>query len=304
MTSTSHADGGAVTSHADGGAVTSHADGRAAGYRATHTLPLRTELTRQFKRRRTHLALGFLALLPVILAVAFAIGGSNSESGAVDLIELGTRGGVNFTVFCLFMSVGFLLIVVVALFFGDSVASEASWSSLRYLLAIPVPRGRLLQQKAIVSAALSGLAILILFGVALALGTTLYGTGPLVTPFGDSLGYGEAVGRLLLALAYIAVNLTWVAGLALLLSVLTDAPLGAVGGTVMVSILVQILDQITALGQWRDYLPGHFSFAWTRLLAPTVDWHDIVVGSFSALAYAAVFGLLAWQRFAVKDITS
>lgn len=293
-----------TSTHADGGAVTSHADGRAAGYRATHTLPLRTELKRQFKRRRTHLALGFLALLPVILAVAFAIGGSNSESGSVDLIELGTRGGVNFTVFCLFMSVGFLLIVVVALFFGDSVASEASWSSLRYLLAIPVPRSRLLQQKAIVSAALSAMAILILFGVALALGTALYGTGPLVTPFGDSLGYGEAVGRLLVALAYIAVNLTWVAGLALLLSVLTDAPLGAVGGTVMVSILVQILDQITALGQWRDYLPGHFSFAWTRLLAPTVDWHDIVVGSFSALAFAAVFGLLAWQRFAVKDITS
>jgi ABC-2 type transport system permease protein len=302
---TSHADGGAVTSHADGGAATSHPDGRAAGYRATHTLPLRTELKRQFKRRRTHLALGFLALLPVILAIAFAIGGSDSSgSGGVDLIELGTTGGVNFTVFCLFMSVGFLLIVVVALFFGDSVASEASWSSLRYLLAIPVPRSRLLQQKAIVSAALSALAILILFGVALTLGTALYGTGPLVTPFGDSLGYGEAVGRLLVALAFIAVNLTWVAGLALLLSVLTDAPLGAVGGTVMVSILVQILDQITALGHWRDYLPGHFSFAWTRLLAPTVDWHDIVVGSFSALAYAAVFGLLAWQRFAVKDITS
>ncbi|WP_051637504.1 ABC transporter permease [Rhodococcus sp. UNC363MFTsu5.1] len=293
-----------VTSDADGGTVASHADGRAAGYRATHTLPLRTELKRQFKRRRTRLALGFLALLPVILAVAFAIGGSDSGSGAVDLIELGTRGGVNFTVFCLFMSVGFLLIVVVALFFGDSVASEASWSSLRYLLAIPVPRSRLLQQKAIVSAALSALAILILFGVALTLGTALYGTGPLVTPFGDSLGYGEAVGRLLAALAFIAVNLTWVAGLALLLSVLTDAPLGAVGGTVMVSILVQILDQITALGHWRDYLPGHFSFAWTRLLAPTVDWHDIVVGSFSALAYAAAFGLLAWQRFAVKDITS
>ncbi|TQF65462.1 ABC transporter permease subunit [Rhodococcus spelaei] len=289
----------------DGQAPEPYTDGRAAGYHARRTLPLRTELVRQFKRRRTHLALGFLAVLPVILAVAFAIGGgSGSSSGTIDLIDLGTRGGVNFTVFSLFMSVGFLLIVVVALFFGDSVASEASWSSLRYLLAIPVPRSRLLQQKAIVSAVLSVLALLLLFAVALALGTALYGTGPLVTPFGDSLGYGEAVGRLALALTYIAVNLTWVAGLAMLLSVLTDAPLGAVGGTVMVSILVQILDQITALGHWRDVLPGHFSFAWTRFLAPTVDWHDVVVGSFSALACAAVFGVCAWQRFSAKDITS
>lgn len=302
MTSTDRSGDAAA---ADGRGDAAAADGRAPGYRPHSTLPLRTELTRQFLRRRTHLALGLLALLPVILATAFAIGSSGASSaGAVDLIDLGTRGGVNFTVFCLFMSVGFLLIVVVALFFGDSVASEASWSSLRYLLAIPVPRGRLLRQKAIVSAALSALALLLLFGVGLALGTALYGTGPLVTPFGDSLGYGDAVGRLALALAYIAVNLTWVAGLAMLLSVLTDAPLGAVGGTVMVSILVQILDQITALGGWRDLLPGHFSFAWTRFLAPTVDWHDVVVGSFSALAYAAVFGVLAWQRFAVKDITS
>ncbi|MGW0175978.1 ABC transporter permease [Rhodococcus sp. NPDC003322] len=280
------------------------ADGRAPGYRAGRTLPLRTELVRQCKRRRTHLALGFLAVLPLILVLAFAIGGSGSDSGATDLIELATRGGVNFTVFTLLMSVGFLLIVVVALFFGDAIASEASWSSLRYLLAIPVPRSRLLQQKAIVSAVLSIAALLLLVVVALTVGTVSYGTAPLVTPFGDSLGYGEAIGRLALALGYVAVNLIWVAGLALLLSVLTDAPLGAVGGTVMVSILVQILDQITALGHWRDYLPGHFSFAWTRFLAPTVDWHDIVVGSFAALAYGTAFAVAAWWWFARKDITS
>lgn len=280
------------------------ADGRAPGYRARRTLPLRTELVRQCKRRRTQLALGFLAALPLILVLAFTIGGSEASSDTTDLIALATSGGVNFTVFTLLMSVGFLLIVVVALFFGDAVASEASWSSLRYLLAIPIPRSRLLQQKAIVSAMLSVAALVLLFAVALGVGTLVYGAAPLVTPFGDSLGYGEAVGRLGLALLYIAVNLIWVAGLALLLSVLTDAPLGAVGGAVMVSILVQILDQITALGSWRDYLPGHFSFAWSRLLAPTVDWHDIVIGSFSALAYGTLFAVIAWQRFEAKDITS
>lgn len=280
------------------------ADGSAEGYRAAATLPLRTELRRQFARRRTHLALGLLALLPFILATAFAIGRSNSDASTGGLIELGTHGGVNFTVFCLFMSVGFLLIVVVALFFGDAVASEASWSSLRYLLAIPVPRSRLLQQKAIISAFLSVVAILVLLFVSLTLGTVLYGTAPLMTPFGDSLPYWTAVGRLFVAGAYIAVNLTWVAGLALLLSVSTDAPLGAVGGTVMVSIVVQILDQITALGSLRDFLPGHFANAWTRMLSPSIDWHDVATGSFSALAYATVFGVLAWMRFSRKDITS
>ena len=272
---------------------TTHSDGRAPGYVGSHTLPYVTELRRQFGRRRTQLAIGFLALLPVILAIAFTVGSSSeTDSDAGGLIELGTRGGVNFTVFALFMSVGFLLIVVVALFFGDSVASEASWSSLRYLLAIPVPRTRLLLQKALVSATLSLAAIGVLVGVSLALGTALYGADPLVTPFGDGLAYGDAV------------NLLWVAGLAMLLSVLTDAPLGAVGGAVMTSILMQILDQITALGSLRNYLPGHYANSWIDALSPTIEWNDMVVGTFSALAYATVFGVAAWLRFGSKDITS
>ncbi|CAM3059474.1 ABC transporter permease [Skermania piniformis] len=266
------------------------------------TLPLRTELERQLRRRRTQVTFGALALLPGILAAAFAIGGS--DAGGAGLIELATHSGLNFTAFCLLMSVGFLLIVVVALFFGDAIASEASWSSLRYLLAIPVPRGRLLRQKAIVSAGLSTGAILLLGAVALALGTLLYGADPLVNPYGDALAYPTGVVRLLLGLGIVVVGLSWVAGLALLLSVLTDAPLGAVGGTVMIAIVVEILDQVTALGSLRDLLPGHFSFAWTRVLAPVIDWPDIVTGAFSSLAYACVFGLTAWTLFARKDITS
>ena len=283
---------------------TTHADGRAAGYSGGRTLPFRTELRRQLGRRRTQLAIGFLALLPVILVVAFTVGSSSADSDAGGLIELGTRGGMNFTVFALFMSVGFLLIVVVALFFGDSVASEASWSSLRYLLAIPVPRSRLLTQKALVSATLSSAAILVLVGVSLLIGTVMYGAESLVTPLGEGLSYGTSLVRLLIAVAYIGVNLLWVAGLAMLLSVLTDAPLGAVGGAVMTSILMQILDQITALGSLRNYLPGHYANSWIDAFGTNIDWNDMLVGSFSAITYAAVFGLIAWRRFATKDITS
>ena len=68
---------------------------------------------------------------------------------------------------------------------------------------------------------------------------------------------------MLLGALYVAVYLSWVAALALLLSVSTDAPLGAVGGAVMVSIVSQILDQITALEDLRDYLPTHYGTAWS-----------------------------------------
>ena len=281
-----------------------NAFGAAPGYRAAATLPLRVELARQLRRRRTMLTLGFLALLPFLLLLAFTIGRDDRNRGAVTLVDLATAGGLNFVVFTIFSTANFLLVLVVALFFGDSVASEASWSSLRYLLAAPVPRGRLLRQKAGVAALLSFFALVLLPAVAMAVGVLAYGAGNLVLPTGQSLGFAMAAGRLALVPVYLAVHLVWVAGLALLLSVSTDAPLGAVGGAVMASILSQILETIEALGDLRDYLPTRFNSAWADLLASPIDWTHLASGAFSGLAYATVFGLAARYRFATKDITS
>ena len=112
-------------------------------------LRLMTELRRQASRPRTRIALACMVALPLIILIAFEFGGGgdddNNGSGATrSLVDLATAGGANFALFTLLVSSSFLLVVVFALFFGDTVASEASWGSLRYLLAIPVPRARLL----------------------------------------------------------------------------------------------------------------------------------------------------------------
>ena len=211
---------------------------------------------------------------------------------------------MNFAVFALFSSASFLFVVVVALFFGDTVASEASWSSLRYLLAIPVPRVRLLRQKAIVAALLSLATLLVLPLVALVLGTLVYGAGDYLSPTGESLPYGTALVRIALAVAYLAIHLLWVAGVASLLSVVTDAPLGAVGGAVLVSILSQILDTVDALGSIRNVLPTHDVFAFADLLTLDVDGTDLARGVLSALVWCIAFGATAVWWFRRKDITS
>ncbi|MBA2324852.1 MAG: ABC transporter permease [Pseudonocardiales bacterium] len=276
----------------------------APGYRPGHTLRLSVELVRQLTRRRTQVTFALVALLPVLLWGAFRLARQAPPSGSLSLVDLAKSSGPNFTVFALFATASFLLVVVVALFFGDTVASEASWSSLRYLLAVPVPRARLLRQKAIVAAGLSVAAIVLLPAVALLVGTLAYGRGDLVTLTGESLRFGPATVRILLGALYVATQLSWVASLALLLSVSTDAPLGAVGGAVMVSIISQILDTITALEGLRNFLPTHYANAWSDLLATQVDWNEMTRGVFAALTYATVFGSLAAWRFATKDIAS
>ncbi|MFE5853849.1 MULTISPECIES: ABC transporter permease [unclassified Streptomyces] len=278
----------------------------APGYRARRTLPLRVEAVRQLKRRRTMVMAGILAALPLVLIAAFAIGGSpdGGENDRITLMDTATASGANFAATCLFASAGFLLVVPVALFHGDTVASEANWSSLRYLLAAPVPRTRLLWSKLAVALGFSAAAMVMLPVIALATGTLAYGWGPLKLPTGGSLDAAETLPRLALVVAFIFVSQLVTAGLAFWLSTKTDAPLGAVGGAVGLTIVGNVLDAVTALGSWRDVLPAHWQFAWIDALQPQLEWSGMVKGAAVSVSYALVLFALAFRNFSRKDIVS
>ncbi|TQS43192.1 ABC transporter permease [Cryptosporangium phraense] len=276
-------------------------------FRPGRTLSFGAEFARQLTRRRTQIALGFLVVLPLILVAAFKVGVPSDPDSAQEgasIADVATSGGANFTLFSIYVASSFLLLVVVALFCGDTVASEASWGTLRYLLASPVPRGRLLRQKLTVGLAYSGFALLLLPTVAMIAGTLAFGWHPLRTQLGADIPALEALGRILLAVGYIAITLLPVAGLAFYLSVRTDAPLGAVGGAVMLWIISNILEAVTALGDLRGLLPTRYGTAWLSLLSSPIDAEDMVKGTVSAVVYTTVFLSLAWWRFLRKDIVS
>jgi ABC-2 type transport system permease protein len=277
--------------------------GRAPNFDPRRTLRLRVEFARQLKRRRTQVAFGLLVVLPIIIAFAFKVGGG-AGADAPQLVGLATSGGFNFALFTEFASVGFLLVVVVALFCGDTVASEASWSSLRYLLAQPVPRSRLLRQKLIVAGSLCVAANALLPIWAFIVGGVFFDFSPARSPVGGTFGSGASSWRLLIIVAYICGQMLVVAALAFLLSVSVDNPLGAVGGAVMLVVVSNILDQITALDPYRHYLPTHFQYAWVDTLSSPIRWDDMIRGTGLALVYSAVFLGYAWLRFDRKDITS
>ncbi|MEU3615856.1 ABC transporter permease [Streptomyces sp. NPDC006872] len=275
----------------------------ASGYQARRTLPLRVELVRQLGRRRTIVMGAVLAALPFVLLIAFAIGGEpGGRNNTVSLMDTATASGANFAAVNLFVSAGFLLVIPVALFCGDTVASEAGWSSLRYLLAAPVPRARLLWSKLVVGLGLSLAAMVLLPVVALAVGSAAYGWGPLELPTGGELAPGTAAQRLLIVIGFIFVSQLVTAGLAFWLSTKTDAPLGAVGGAVGLTIVGNVLDAVTALGDWRDFLPAHWQFAWADAVQPTPEWSGMIQGTAVSVTYALVLFALAFRGFARKDV--
>ncbi|WP_352231763.1 ABC transporter permease subunit [Microtetraspora sp. NBRC 16547] len=282
------------------------APGYAPGYAPGRTLSLRVEFVRQLRRRRTKAMFGLLLALPWILVVAFQFGpGPAGQGNTLRLSDLATQGGLNFAAFALSVSASFLLVVAVALFCGDTVASEADWSSLRYLLAAPVPRDRLLRQKLIVAMGYSAAAVTVLPLMALVAGTLAFGWNDIQVPgTGETIPAADALPRFAVVVGYALVSQFVVASMAFLLSVSTDSPLGAVGGAVGLVIVSSILQAVEALGSIREFLPTFWNNAWTDALTPDPDYSGMIKGVAVSVTYSVILIAVAFRRFRAKDVVS
>ncbi|MEV0631142.1 ABC transporter permease [Nonomuraea wenchangensis] len=278
----------------------------APGYAPRRTLPLRVEIVRQFKRRRTLVMFGLLLALPWILVIAFQFGPQSNNGGqSLRISDLATQSGLNFAAFALSVSANFLLVVAVAMFCGDTVSSEANWSSLRYLLAAPIPRDRLLRQKLIVALGYSAAAVICLPVMALVAGTLAFGWNDIQVPVtGEVIPAVDVLPRFGIVIGYALVSQLVVAALAFLVSTMTDSPLGAVGGAVGLWIVSTILQAVEALGSLREFLPTYWNNAWTDALTPEADWGGMVKGASVSITYAAILVAIAFRRFRRKDVVS
>ena len=272
-------------------------------------LPIRVEFRRQLTRKRTLVAFLLILALPLIVVAAVKFGPSSDGGGGfgdgdLDLVGLATAGGWNFALTMVFFASGFLLLILIAMFCGDTVASEASWSTLRYLLISPVPRRRLLFSKLTVALILSAVSILILIVVSYLIGLIAFGSGALSTPTAGPFTETEAFLRILAIGTYVFLSLLFAAGIAFLMSVITDITLAAVGTAVIVVIVSNILGAIEALGALREWLPTNFANAWIGLLNEEIEWTDIYRGiSYSVISFLILI-TIAVLKFDRKDITS
>ncbi|MFM7213110.1 MAG: ABC transporter permease [Actinomycetota bacterium] len=278
------------------------------GYSAHRTLSVRVEMIRQVRRRRTAVAFGLVIALPIVVALAVifgpSAGGGGLADGDFDVFGLMANGPWNFALSGLFFSSAFLLVILSAMFLGDTVASEASWGTMRYLLVAPVPRRRFLYVKVVVGILLTLAVLLTLVAASFIIGLIAFGTGTLASPLSGTLDAGESTVRLAVITGYIAVTLLVPAGIAFLASVSTDVPLGAVGAAVVIVIFANILDAIDALGALRRLLPTNYAGAWADALGPVIVWEQMAIGLAYNVGVFAVLAGIAVLRFERKDVLS
>jgi ABC-2 type transport system permease protein len=278
-------------------------------YSPQRTLSIRVEMIRQVRRRRTAVAFGLVIALPIVVALAVLFGPSTGSGGGLadgdfDVFGLMATGPWNFAISGLLFSSAFLLVILAAMFLGDTVASEASWGTMRYLLVAPVPRRRFLLAKMGVGLLLTLAVLLVLVVASFLLGLLAFGGGTLASPLSGTLDAGESTIRLAVITGYIAVTLLVPAGIAFLASVSTDVPLGAVGAAVVIVIFANILDAIEALGSLRRLLPTDYGGAWADALGSVVVWDEMAVGLAYNVAVFVVLVGIAVVKFERKDILS
>ena len=263
---------------------------------------LRSELWLVFGRRRNLAGIAVLAVPPILIAIAAKISTPQRGDGAF-FSEI-TNNGLFVALAALTVEMPLFLPIAVAAISSDAIANEANVGTLRYLLAVPAQRTRLLLVKFAALAVFTVVATVWVAGVGVGVGLLLFGGGKATLLSGTQVGFGTAVWRLLLVCAYIAACLLVLAAIGLFVSTLTEQPVGATIAVVIFAVGSEILDAIPTLSSIKPYLFTHYWLNYSDLLRDPIATEQVQRGLLVAAAYVVVFWLLAWARFSSRDVTS
>ena len=273
------------------------------------------ELSKQCRRARGWVTLAVMAAVPALLTAVIgatrpAIPERVGDWGSV----VTDTSGFTMPLIALSGMQLFLLPLAVAVFAGEAVAGEAAWGTLRYVLARPVSRSRVLAVKGVVAAAFSLAAVVVACASALLTGALAFGWTPLTvldlqhtTAFSyatATFAPAEALARLAMAAGMVAAGLASTFAFALLLSTLTASPFGAAAGGVGLGLVSRALDNVAGLHALSPWLPltDGGSTLWTGLFFGPVQLDGLLQQALVQAAYTAAFLIAAWVRFTRSDV--
>jgi len=260
-----------------------------------------SELRWVFRRPRTLIALGVLAVVPIAMGIGVATT-SESQGGDDFLITEAIRNGLVLPIAALAATMLLLLPLVVSMSAADALAGESAHGTLRALLLAPVGRIRLVAVKAAGVLSMTTVAVVVIVTVGLLTGLLLIGTsGQLLTLSGTTLTTAEAFGRIAILAAWVIVQMAAVGAVALAISAVTEHPLVVMAVTVGSLILITVLGAIEAL----DWLhPVLLPTGWEVLadvLRDPMPWDGLLLSSYRAACYLLIGLSLTIARMATRD---
>ena len=286
--------------------------GEPAGYVRGNLRFFLNELRLLFFRRRNQLLLAVVVLFPLLIGIGLKLaapkgqgggGGGPASGGAAFFNQLAGNG-----VFLTFIALSLLLIlvlpVVMAVISGDSVAGEAGYGTLRYLLTVPAGRTRLLAVKYLSIVVWAVVTTFVVAVVALIVGVILFPVGPVTLLSGTTVSLGAGLVRVLFVTLFVCAAMAALGAIGLAISTFTEHAIGAIAAIMILVVASEVVDQIPQFATVAPYLPTHWWNSFDSLLRTPVDTTTLWHGLLSFAVYAAVFCAIAWAKFTSADVTS
>jgi hypothetical protein len=266
-----------------------------------------SELRLVMLRRRNLLLLVVTAVFPLVIGIALRLAAPHPEGGNGNGVAFFNQLAGN-GVFLTFIALSTLLIlvlpVVVAVVAGDSVAGEAGYGTLRYLLAVPgradqAARGQVRRDRDVRAVR----HVHRLGGGAGGRRRAVPGR-PGDPAVRDHRLAGPGLLRLLFVTLYVTAAMAALGAIGLAISTLTEHAIGAIAALMILVVTSEVIDNVPQLHAAGPYLPTHWWLSFDSLLRVPVDTSTLLRGLLSFAVYALIFGSFAWARFTSADVTS
>ena len=267
---------------------------------------LGSELLLVFRRRRNLALLAVVGVIPVIIGIALRLAGAGATSngGGSPFLDQVAGNGVFLTFLSLTILLTLVLPLVVSVVSGDSIAGEAGYGTLRYLLAVPAGRTRLLGIKYLSVVAFGLCAALLISAVSLIFGVLLFPVGPVTLLSGTTVPLAEGLLRVLFVTLYVAGAMAAFGAVGVAISTFTEHAIGAVAALAVIVVASDVADNVPQFAAVHPYLPTHWWTAFDSLLRAPIDTTTLLHGLLSFGVYLLIFGSIAWARFTSSDVTS
>jgi ABC-2 type transport system permease protein len=262
----------------------------------------RWEIRKLRVQKRTYMGLFAALAVPLIFIAGLLLGGSDSGPNDIPFGSYVRQSGLAIPLVGMFFGSIWLFPLITSLVSGDIVATEDHNGTLKTILTRSVERWHVFVGKALAALTYSFLAVLIFLAVGLVVGGLIWGFNPLISLSGTHVSVGR--GLVLIGaggLAYF-MPIVSIASIALLLSTVTHNSAAAVVGTLVFSIMLQLLGIISALDFTHPYLLSTQFDAWQGFLRDPIDWAPIVRAAWVSAAYALPALAAAFTVFVRRDV--
>jgi ABC-2 type transport system permease protein len=281
-------------------AVASPARGRAVRGPGVATV-YRWELFKLRFQKRTYLGLGAAALVPILFVVALHFR-HDRHGGDFAFSSYLSRSGLAVPLVILLFGSVWMFPLITALVAGDIFASEDHNGTLKTILTRSLERWQIFAGKALAALTYAIVAILLDGTVAVIAGSIQSGFNSLQTLSGTIVSAPKGLELMYVGLLVYLIPIATIVCIGLLLSSVTRNSAAAVVGTLMVSLLFQLIGILPGLGGAQPYLLSTQFNAWQGLLRTPIDWSPIIRAAWVCAMYGVPALAAAFLVFLRRDV--